>query len=175
MTTCKHGVPGADKQDGKSELCNYCRPTPKKLKITPMERYRERVVRCGVYKKHQNGDTLTLKDLKKGLPGMPWAGKGKDLKPLNIGQDAENWGKLWTSKETIKLKELFDFYGFADAEKWAEIAKDNFGRTLYGIEQQLRFVASGEDWIFEAVVERRNLIFHTNWYDDLCKEERNKT
>jgi len=128
----------------------------RRLKLTPAEKYKKRVVRCGVYKKHQNGDILTLKDLKKGLPGMPWP--RKDLKPLNIGQDAKNWGKLWTPEETLKLKELFDFYGFADAERWTEIAKNNFERTIYGIEQQLRFVASGEDWIFEAVVERRMIL-----------------
>ena len=156
MTTCKHGVPGADKQDVKSEFCNYCNPAPKKLKITPMERYKQRYFRCVAYKKHQNGNTMTLKELNKGLPGMPWAGKGKDLKPLNIEkEDAKNWGDLYTPEETIRVKELFDIYGFSDAETWAKLAKYEFGRTLYGIEQQLRFVATGEDWIFEATVERR--------------------
>lgn len=32
MTTCKHGVPGSDKQDGYSEGCGFCNPKPSKVR-----------------------------------------------------------------------------------------------------------------------------------------------
>jgi len=32
MTSCKHGVPGSDKQDGYSEGCGFCNPKPTKVR-----------------------------------------------------------------------------------------------------------------------------------------------
>jgi len=142
---CKHGMNNTD-------TCAYCNPIPKPKNLTPKEKFEQGIERIII--KHQtrleNGE-ITLAELKKNLMRMPWY-KSKRAKELNVGKEAANWGRFYTVEEVKYIRDKYEQIGTATPEEWAAVA-DELGRTLYGIETQVRFVVA-ED-IFEMAIQRR--------------------
>jgi len=84
------------------------------------------------------------KELRLGLPSMPWLRKARRSK-LN-DPDQINWGDFWSLQDLRRLRMFFHNIGYASAKRWKLIAERDFGRSLYGLEMQLRYVVFDDVW-----------------------------
>jgi len=78
------------------------------------------------------------------LPGMPWLPNATREKMNEPDQNRSN--ERWLKSEDLKLLAFWNEIGYATAERWKGIAENEFGRSLYAIECELRYVIVEKYW-----------------------------